>query len=50
MEEKEDLETDIKPVGGSGVYRIGLAHRWTGEVAGMVIMSRAHTDKWPCMA
>ena len=32
MEEKEDLETDIKPVGGSGVYRIGLAHRWTGEV------------------
>ena len=50
MEEKEDLETDIKPVGGSGVYRIGLAHRWTGEVAGMVIMSRAHTDKWQAPA
>lgn len=28
MEEKEDLETVIKPVGGSGVYRICLAHRW----------------------
>lgn len=28
MEEKEDLETVIKPVGGSGVYRIGLAHGW----------------------
>ena len=28
MEEKVDLETVIKPVGGSGVYRICLAHRW----------------------